>query len=113
MYSIPNTPNIIQAPLPNSSAALVLGILSLVSLCCCSFIGLVLAIIGVTLGNRAESMYYQLPGVYSEASYKNANAGKICSIIGLVLNAISVLMIVMFWSTYRAFVMGFMDLYSY
>ena len=114
MDATPNTTNLaVQPQLPNSTAALVLGIISIVSLCCCTFVGFVLGIIGLVLGNKAVAMYVQMPGVYSEASYKNANAGKICSIIGLVLNGISVLLVAIFWSGYIAFITKLIDKYGF
>jgi len=74
-----------------------LGILSIASLCCCSFLGLILGIIGLVQGNQALALYQQSPGAYSEASYKNANAGKICSIIGLSIIALSVVTVIAIW----------------
>ena len=108
-----NTTNAAVKPqLPNSTAALVLGIISIVSLCCCTFVGLVLGIIGLVLGSKAVTLYRQIPDSYSEASYKNANAGKICSIIGLVLNGISVILMAIFWSAYMAFITEFIESYG-
>ena len=96
-----------RAPLPNATASLVLGILSIVMFWCCyGVIGLILGIIGLILGNKAVSLYRQSPGMYSEASYKNANAGKICSIIGLALCALMVILIIAFWSTIVALIGG-------
>ena len=84
--------------LPGATASLVLGIISIV-LCWCWGIGLVLGIIGLILGIKAVNMYRESPGAYSESSFKNANAGKICSIIGLSLSALYVIYIIAMWST--------------
>jgi len=99
MNQVPNPPAYPQPllALPNATSSLVLGIISIVSLCCCTFIGVVLGIIGLVQGNSAIALYKQSPGVYSEASYKNANAGKICSIIGLVLGALSIVSVLSLW----------------
>jgi hypothetical protein len=95
--------NMLPLPaLPNATASLVLGIISIVLCWCYGLIGLILGIIGLIMGNKAVSLYKQSPGVYSEASYKNANAGKICSLIGLILGALYVLIIIAFWSTVAA-----------
>jgi len=110
MNQVPNPPvNPYFLPaLPNATASLVLGILSIVLFWCCSGVtGIILGIIGLVLGNKAMSLYKQSPGVYSEASYKNANAGKICSIIGLSLCASILLIIIAFWSTVAALVSAF------
>ncbi len=85
--------------LPNGTTSLVLGILS-ISMCYCWFpTGLILAIIGLSMGNKAVSMYNANPGIYSDVSYKNANAGKICSIIGIILGALTLLSTIFTWST--------------
>ncbi len=78
-------------PIPNATGALVLGILSLVFSFCYGIIGIILGIIGLILANKATQLYEQNPGAYSQSSYGNAKAGKITSIIGLVLSALVLL----------------------
>lgn len=65
-------------PLPNATAVLVLGILSIVI---CGFLG----IIGLVLGNKDIALYKANPGIYSEASLGSLKSGRICSIVGLCL----------------------------
>ena len=77
--------------LPNATSSLVLGVLSISMCYCWGTVGLVLAIIGLSMSVKAVNLYNTNPGVYSEGSYKNANSGKICSIIGLVLSAVMLL----------------------
>jgi hypothetical protein len=36
-------------------------------------------------------MYQENPGKYTEGSFKNVNAGKICAIIGIVISGILIL----------------------
>ena len=84
---------------PNATAVLVLGIVSIAT---CWFlygiIGIATGIIGLVIGNNAMTLYQQLPDVYSEPSCKKINAGRICSIIGLCLSVlfliISILLII-------------------
>lgn len=71
--------------LPNSTAVLVLGILSLVFCWCYGIVGLVLGIIAVALSGSPRRVYAADPEAYSEASYKNLSAGRICGIIGICL----------------------------
>jgi hypothetical protein len=66
------------AQLPNATATLVLGILSIVICFICGIIALVIS-------NKDVSMYRANPELYSEASYNNIRAGRICSIIGICL----------------------------
>jgi len=71
--------------LPNATVILVLGIVSIVG-CCCSYgiIGIVCAIIALVLAKTATNLYVSDPGKFTESSYKNMNAGKICAWIGLI-----------------------------
>jgi len=86
----------IQPALPNATASLVLGIVSIVMCWCYGVVGFILGIIGLVLGNKAIATYKQFPGAYSESSLKNANAGRICSIIGLILGALSLIVIIIY-----------------
>ena len=85
--------------LPNATSSLVLGVLSISMCYCWGPVGLVLAIIGLSMSTKAVSMYNINPGVYSEGSFKNANSGKVCSIIGLILSAVSLLSTIFTWSS--------------
>jgi hypothetical protein len=70
--------------LPNASASLVLGILSVVT--GCVFIGLVLGIIGLVIASKDKKMYDENPDAYD--GYGSLNAGRILSIIGIVLGGL-------------------------
>lgn len=76
-------------PLPNATAVLVLGILSIVI---CGFLG----IIGLVLGNKDLTLYNTNPGIYSEASLSSLKAGRICSIVGLCLWGIGIIIYTIF-----------------
>jgi len=113
MNQFPNSPVNPQflPALPNATASLVLGILSIVMFWCCyGLVGLILGIIGLVMGSKAVALYKQSPGIYSEASFNNANAGRICSIIGLVLCAVIVILIIAFWSTVVAILGSFLPM---
>jgi uncharacterized protein YacL len=69
--------------LPNSTAVLVLGILSII-VCC--FLGLIMAIIALVMASRGKALYEANPGKYTESSFNNMKAGRICAIIGLILS---------------------------
>ncbi|MBI2731099.1 MAG: hypothetical protein HYX40_10165 [Sphingobacteriales bacterium] len=81
--------------LPNATAVLVLGILSIVI---CGFLG----IIGLVLGNKDLSLYKANPGIYSEASLSSVKSGRICSIIGLCLWGIGII----FYAIFIFFIVG-------
>jgi uncharacterized protein YqhQ len=67
--------------LPNATATLVLGILSIVVCFVCGIIALVIS-------NRDLDLYKSNPEDFSVASYNNIKAGRICAIVGIVLQVI-------------------------
>lgn len=77
----------VQQPLPNATLILVLGILSIV-------ICFITGIIALVMAKKETELYNNNPGVYSEASYSSVKAGRICSIIGLILWGIGILVYV-------------------
>src|SRR6056297_152016 len=86
-----------QQPLPNASAVLVLGILSIVTFWCINgLVGIVLGIIGLVLAGKPLKLYNDNPELYTESSYKNVKAGKICSIIGLAISGFFMLIGILF-----------------
>lgn len=75
-----------QRPLPNATATLILGILSIPGCCCYAIPGLIMGIIAIVLGVKDGRRYRQAPAIYTVGSYNNVKAGKICGIIGIVLS---------------------------
>ena len=67
--------------LPNSTAVLVLGIVSIVTCCCYGIVGLICAIIAIILTKKAKDIYRQSP-----EGYGNLQAGYVMSFIGIALN---------------------------
>lgn len=91
-----------QSPktLPNATATLVLGILSIV-LC---FPGFIFGIIGIVLHKGDKKLYLENPSMY-ENSYKTAKAGYICSIIGTCLS----LFVILFYVIYFVIIFSFIS----
>ncbi|HLO37265.1 MAG TPA: CCC motif membrane protein [Lacibacter sp.] len=89
----------VQPPLPNATAVLVLGILSIV-------ICFITGIIALVLAKKDMALYNANPGAYSAASLSNIKTGRICAIIGIVLQCIGILiyivMIVFFFAAVGA-----------
>jgi hypothetical protein len=79
--------NMPQRPLPNATAVLVLGICSIVVCSLCGIVGLILA-------NQDMRLYNQTPDLYTEGSLSNIKAGRICSIIGVVLLGLGLLVFI-------------------
>ncbi|MGK4568733.1 CCC motif membrane protein [Flavobacterium sp. 3HN19-14] len=75
--------------LPNATAVLVLGILSIVTCCCYGIFGLLFSIIALVLAKKDMKLYQENPELYS--NYKNLNTGRIISIVGLVLSIVFIL----------------------
>ena len=63
-----------QKPLPNATATLVLGILSIVMCFICG-------IIAMAISSNDKKLYQQDPQLYTSGSYEMIRAGRICSII--------------------------------
>ncbi|MBX9784958.1 MAG: hypothetical protein K2X48_16840 [Chitinophagaceae bacterium] len=79
----------VQPPLPNATLILVLGILSIV-------VCLITGIIALVMAKKEMALYDANPGVYSQASYNNVKTGRICAIIGIVLQGIGLLIYIAF-----------------
>lgn len=78
-----------EAQLPNATATLVLGILSIVVCFICGIIALVIS-------GKDLALYKANPGMYSQSSYNNIKAGRICAIIGLALQVVGLIVYVAF-----------------
>ena len=79
-----------QENLPNATAIIVLGILSIPSGCCLYGVpGLILAGIALFLASKSNNIYLQAPESYTESSLKNINLGKIFAWIGIALSIIT------------------------
>lgn len=89
--------------LPNATGVLVLGILSIV-FCCCVYglIGAALGIVAMVLAVKANKLYNSSPDSYTESSFKNMKAGKICAIIGLCLSSLFLIYMVVILLVYGA-----------
>lgn len=85
--------------IPNSGGVLTLGILSILSLCCCGpFLGPILAIIALILAGKAKKAYEENPNLYKHSSLGNLNAGRICAIIGLVIGGLLLIYFIIMYS---------------
>lgn len=92
------TPNYNQpSNLPNATASLVLGIISIVGAFCYGIVGVICGIIGLVLANKDRKLYQSAPELYSQSSYSTSNAGRVCSIIGLILGGIFLLIIIIYF----------------
>lgn len=79
------------AQLPNSTATLVLGILSIVVCFICG-------IIALAISGKDVAMYKANPDMYSQSSYNNIKAGRICAIVGLCLQVIGLIIYIAFFA---------------
>lgn len=78
-------------PLPNATATLVLGILSIVVCFICG-------IVALAISNKDLALYRANPELYSAASYSNIKAGRVCSIIGICLQLIGLVFYLIFFA---------------
>lgn len=84
----------IQQNLPNATGVLVLGILSIILCWCYGVVGIILGVIALILAGSAKKAYNMNPSLYTPNSFNNVKIGRICAIIGLVLNLLFVIYIV-------------------
>ena len=70
--------------LPNATAVLVLGILSIVVCFICGIVALVIS-------NKDMALYRANPELYTTSSYNNIKAGRICAIIGIALQVLGII----------------------
>lgn len=75
--------------LPNATAALVLGILSIVVCFICGIVALVIS-------NKDIDMYKANPELYTATSYNNIKAGRVCAIIGIALQVLVLIAYIIF-----------------
>ena len=76
-----------EKSLPNATATLVLGIISIATCWLYAIPGLACGIIALVLFSKDKKIYQEDPASYN-ASFKNAKAGQVCAIIGLCLSAL-------------------------
>ncbi|MES2799581.1 MAG: CCC motif membrane protein [Bacteroidota bacterium] len=81
--------------LPNATAVLVLGICSIVGCILYGIPSIVCGIIGMVLYKKDKPLYDANPALY-ELSHKNAKAGYICSIIGLIIGALFLVFVIIY-----------------
>ena len=80
--------------LPHSTAALVLGIFSIITCCFNGIPGLILSILGLMQSNKAIAIHNEDTELYEGIG--NANAGRVISIIGIVFSAIATILFIYF-----------------
>lgn len=90
----PNLVPSMRQQLPNATAVLVLGILSLVFGCCYG-LGLPMAIIALVLAKSSMGQYKLAPDKYD--GYGNLKAGRVCAIIGLCISGVYAVVIIAYF----------------
>lgn len=79
--------NFTTTNLPNATAVLILGILSIIG-CCFYGVGIIFGIIALVLASKDMKLYKANPSAYS--NYSTLNTGRILAIIGIVLIVIAI-----------------------
>jgi hypothetical protein len=88
-----------QRPLPNGTAVLVLGIISLVGCLCYGIVGIVCGIIALVLAGKDLKLYNAEPTLYTPGSFSNLKSGRICAIIGLSLSSLYLVFLIIYITT--------------
>ena len=80
--------------LPYAQSALILGISSIITACCCwGVIGIILGIIGLNNANKAIRIHEEDPSAFDGVN--NAQTGRTTAIIGIVIGVL-----LMIWHIY-------------
>jgi len=82
-----------KGDLPNATAILVLGIISIAICLFYGLPGLICGIIALALYSKTKRLYESNPSYY-EASFKNAKAGFVCAIIGVSLSFLMIVLLI-------------------
>ena len=96
--------------LPNSTGALVLGIISIPTCFCYGFVGMACGIIALVLASKGSKLYKEFPENYTLSSYNNLNAGRICGIVGVSLSGIYLLFILFYIAVYGTLAFSFLNM---
>ena len=80
--------------LPNATAVLVLGIVSIIGCCCYGLIGTICGIIALVLASKDSRRYAATPQLFTTSSYNNLKAGRICAIIGTIISILYLIAII-------------------
>lgn len=83
-----------RTQLPNATATLVLGIVSILTGCFCYGLGLIPGIIALVISAKDRKAYRENPDMYD--GYGNLNAGRITAIIGIVLSVLMFLFFIVY-----------------
>ncbi len=85
-----------QISLPNATASLVLGILSLVLCIGYGILGVILGGIGFYLAQKDKRLLELNENAYTAESINSSKAGRICSLLGLILGSVFILAVIIF-----------------
>lgn len=82
--------------LPNATAVLILGILSILTCWCYGIIGIILGILALVLAKKDITTYRMSPEKFD--NYQTLNIGRVLGIIGLILSVLTIIFFVWFIS---------------
>ena len=75
--------------LPNATAVLVLGIMSILTCCCYGIVGIIFGAVALFLAQKDLKLYNAEPELYQ--NYSNLKIGRVLAIIGISLSAVYLL----------------------
>ena len=78
--------------LPNATATLVLGILSIITCWCYGILGIILGVVALFISNNSVKLHKENPEAYD--GWQNLNIGRICAMIGIGLGALYLILVI-------------------
>jgi hypothetical protein len=91
-----STSDQVKGKLPNAQLVFIIGIASIIIgvICVCcygAFLGWIIGLVGVIMGNKAIKEYKVNPNAYTLQSFKQAKNGKLMSMIGLITSLLYII----------------------
>jgi hypothetical protein len=90
----------VKRKLPNAQLVFILGIASIIIgvICVCcygGFVGWIIGLVGVIMGNKAIKEYKANPNAYTPQSFKQAKNGRLMCMISLIIGILFIILVLL------------------
>lgn len=89
---------ILKVDLPKADMTLILGITSIITCFALGVVGIILGIIAKKQSAKSIELYELAPELYTKHSFKNLKAGRVCATIGIILSAIFLAFVLIYYA---------------
>ncbi len=88
---------ILKVDLPRADLTLALGIISIITCFILGVVGIAVGLLARKTSNESVELYELAPELYTNHSYKNLKAGRMCAKIGIILSSIFLGFVLIFY----------------